>query len=305
MKWEKKGLIFNPTGKFPWATSHALQPTPLVLGDRIRIFVGLRDDDGVSRIGYVDVDIECPSKVLGYSKEPIIDIGKAGAFDEFGVVPSSVVKFEDKLLLYYAGYQRGFKARFLVLGGLAISYDHGESFTRIKETPVFERTPDELLFRVPHTVMLDKGKWRVWYGGGSHFETGSKKSLPVYNIRYTESICYDKFEEQYILCLDTNGDEYRLGRPFVFVKNDEEFHMFYGFSTESEPYKLGYAKSMDRGLSWIRMDHELNLPLSISGWDSEMMAYPSVIKIKENIYMFYNGNNYGYDGFGLAELINW
>lgn len=33
------------------------------------------------------------------------------------------------------------------------------------------------------------------------------------------------------------------------------------------------------------------------------MAYPAFVRYKDKAYMFYNGNNYGYEGFGHAELI--
>ena len=33
-----------------------------------------------------------------------------------------------------------------------------------------------------------------------------------------------------------------------------------------------------------------------------MHCYPHVIKFKKNLYMFYNGNNYGKSGIGLAKL---
>jgi hypothetical protein len=45
------------------------------------------------------------------------------------------------------------------------------------------------------------------------------------------------------------------------------------------------------------------LALSNKGWDSEMMAYPAFIRVNGKGILFYNGNNYGYGGFGYAELI--
>ena len=39
-----------------------------------------------------------------------------------------------------------------------------------------------------------------------------------------------------------------------------------------------------------------------TGWDSEMICYPCVVKTKEKYYMFYNGNSHGKTGFGYAEL---
>jgi hypothetical protein len=34
-----------------------------------------------------------------------------------------------------------------------------------------------------------------------------------------------------------------------------------------------------------------------------MQAYPAVMQIRDKTYLFYNGNDYGRDGFGIAELI--
>ena len=68
-------------------------------------------------------------------------------------------------------------------------------------------------------------------------------------------------------------------------------------------YRLAYAESHD-GLNWTRLDEKLNMNLSETGWDSAMMAYPSVVHYKNRTYMFYNGNGFGRDGFGYAELIS-
>ncbi|MDY7561402.1 hypothetical protein QN366_02450 [Pseudomonas sp. CCC3.2] len=303
MKWKKLGLIFDPK-VFSWADHTALQPTPLLMDDRIRIFLGARDQEGVSRVGFVDLDKQEPTKILGFSKEPILDIGEPGCFDESGVVPSAIVEADGLIYMYFAGYQLGTKVRFSVLGGLAISKDYGLSFERCKKTPVFERNDDETLFRVPHSVIKDGNTWRAWYGGGSQFTQGKHKTLPIYNVRYVESKTPFSFPNAGEILLETEGDEYRIGRPFIFEKSPFESYLFYGFSTENAPYKLGCAKSSDMK-SWNRIDDELGLPLSDSGWDSEMMAYPSVLKVNEKTYLFYNGNEYGKQGFGLAELIEW
>ena len=306
MRWIKKGIIFNPNGKFNWAINSTLQPTPLLMNDRIRIFFGSRDVNGTSRVGFVDVDAKDPKHVLGYSRHCVLDVGPPGAFDESGVVPSAILKSNEKVYLYYAGYQLGTRVRFMVFGGLAISSDDGQTFTRYKTVPVFERRDNELLFRVPHSVIIEDKKCRVWYGAGSEFTQGDKKTLPVYNIRYQVSKSLTNFYTPGRTCLDISSGEHRLGRPYVFV-DDENclYRMFYSIGTQELPYKLGYAESKDKGLTWRRRDEELNLELSDTGWDSEMMAYPSVTKYQDKVYLFYNGNRYGEDGFGYAELISW
>jgi predicted GH43/DUF377 family glycosyl hydrolase len=302
MRWTKLGLVFDPRGRSTWIHSHALQPTPLLVEDeRIRVYVGFRDKQGVSRVGYVEVDGHDPTQVIEFSNEPVLDIGLPGAFDDNGVVPSAVVPTGKDIRLYYAGYQMHQKVRFTVFGGLAIS-GAGKTFERFKRVPVMDRTNGELLFRVPHTVMRDGAVWRVWYGGGSRFASSHAKTLPLYDIRYVESEDGVHFPDAGRTVLATGPDEYRLGRPYV-VKRAKGFSMFFGASKFHTPYVLGYAES-DDGIVWTRHDDALNLPLSPAGFDSEMIAYPSVIRCEDRSYMFYNGNGFGEAGFGVAVLVD-
>lgn len=301
MMWEKKGLIFKTEGFSDWKDNSALQPTPLIFDDKIRFYVGFRDKVGISRIGYIDLDKKDPEKILKVSDNPVLDIGEDGAFDEFGVVPSAIIRHDNKIYMYYAGYQLGKKVRFLVLSGLAISDDNGETFKRYSKVPVFERTENEMLFRVPHTVIYEENKFKFWYGGGSEFSQGTNKTLPVYDVRYLESTNGIDIPKEGVTILQTKENEYRIGRPYV-IKDENNYLMFYGYSSEENPYQLGYAISND-GISWVRNDENIGIELSKEGWDSEMMAYPCVLYINKKTYLFYNGNNYGIDGFGYAELI--
>lgn len=302
--WTKRGLIWAPTGQSAWGRHSALQPTPLLLGDIIRVFVGLRDDEGVSRVGFVDVHADDPREVLRVSETPALDIGSSGSFDDNGVVPCAVVERDDRLFLYYAGYQLPRKVRFNVFGGLATSVDGGLSFTRYQRVPVLDRKDDELFFRVLHSIHRKEGVWRAWYGGGSEFRYLSDgRSLPVYNIRYTESADGVEFRHPGQVCIDIEGDEHRVGRPYV-VRDTTGYRMFYATATTAHNYRLSYAESPD-GIRWTRNDDWLGLDPSPDGWDSEMMSYPSVIRYRDRVYLFYNGNNYGATGFGYAESPAW
>ena len=68
-------------------------------------------------------------------------------------------------------------------------------------------------------------------------------------------------------------------------------------------YRLGYAYSCDLK-DWIRNDVLLAITRPNQGWDSEMMCYPSICFINNKIHLFYNGNNFGKDGFGVFVLEN-
>ena len=258
---KNKKLIFSPKGKIDWAVDTALQPTPLVLDDRIRVYAGFRDQEGISRVGWVDLGLDDPSKVIAYSELPALDIGLPGTFDDNGVVPSAIVKRGDEIYMYYAGYQLVRNVRFIVLGGLAISKDNGITFNRFSNTPVLDRTHNEFLFRVIHTIFYEDGRYKVWYGGGSHFIKTNMKTLPVYDIRYMESDDGKDFPDKGEIVLQNGINEHRLGRPYV-IKYNKKYLMFFGASTPTQPYRLTYAESKD-GKNWKRMDKHFKLEFTI------------------------------------------
>lgn len=295
--WNKRALISVPNGMSNWALKGGLQPTPIILEDRIRIFAGFRDGSGVSRVGYIDTKLNDLTEIIGCSKDPVLDVGKDGAFDDNGVVPSAVVRMPDSsIILHYAGYQLHTKTRFSVFGGAARSNDRGETFQRVKKTPVLERTDEDLLFRVAHTVLFDRSTYRTWYGGGDHFMQGKSKTLPFYNIRYMESIDGLNFPAQGRVVIDIENTQHRLGRPYIF-KDQDSYFMFYGEGSEVEPYRLAFAVSKD-GDNWTKMGR-----LELVGdqeWDRGMSAYPAIIKNKDKYWLIYNGNNYGDEGFIVA-----
>jgi hypothetical protein len=302
MKWDKKGIIFDPIGKFNWSLDTALQPTPLIFEDRIRVYIGSRDQAGISRVGYFDCARSNPEIIIGWSNKPVLDIGADGCFDDNGVVPSAVFRKGEEIWMYYAGYQLCQKVRFLVLGGLAISKDNGETFQRYQNVPILERTNTETLFRVIHTVFQFKNCYKVWYGGGSFFMKEKEKTYPVYDIRVMESNNGLDFPVQGEIAIRNEEDEYRVGRPNVVFLNNK-YYMFFGASKLNSPYRLSYAISED-STSWRREYQDFGLSYEKDDFDSEMSAYPTVVEIDGNIWLMYNGNDYGYQGVGLAKLIN-
>jgi len=233
-----------------------------------------------------------------------LDIGQPGAFDENGVLPTSIVKVEDKLYLYYVGYQLGIKVRYFQFEGLAVSEDGGASFQRHLRVPVTDRSDAEMLNRTSAFVRLQDSQFEMWYVGGSEWTTVNGKALPVYNIRYLTSADGVNWGTQGQVCIDyANDDEHAFGKPFIFEDGSLQ-RMFYSVRTRSKGYRLGYAESLD-GLNWTRKDSEVGIDVSDTGWDSQMVAYSSLVRHKDKIYLFYNGNNLGESGFGYAELVQW
>jgi hypothetical protein len=305
MRWKKQGRIYVPDGSKWWAKKYAFPPTPYFLNEAvIRLYVAFCDENTVGRIGYVDVAADNPREILSVSEEPVLDIGAPGAFDENGILPTCVVPVGDELYLYYVGYQLGMKVRYFQFEGLATSSDGGQSFQRRLKVPVTDRSDAEMLNRTSAFVRRQNDIFEMWYVGGSEWTTVRDKALPTYNIRYLTSNDGIQWGPEGRVCIDyENDDEHAFGKPFILQDGPLQ-RMFYSVRTRSKGYRLGYAESLD-GLNWERKDGEVGIDVSESGWDSEMIAYSSVVRHKDKVYMFYNGNNLGESGFGYAELESW
>jgi predicted GH43/DUF377 family glycosyl hydrolase len=305
MRWTKMGRVYAPDGSMPWTKHYAFPPTPHRLDDEtLRVYVSFCDANTVGRVGYVDVSAADPGRVLRVSPRPVLDIGRPGAFDENGVLPTCVLEYDGKLLMYYVGYQLGYKVRYFQFEGLAVSTDGGETFRRVRRTPVIDRSDAEMLNRTSAFVMRDEGVFKMWYVGGSEWVKARDKDLPVYNLRYLTSPDGVTWGPEGRVCLDFAGsDEHGFGRPWV-VKEGGRYRMFYSVRSHSRGYRLGYAESAD-GLSWARMDDRVGLDVSAEGWDSEMVEYASVARVGGRVWLFYCGNNCGQTGFGYAALNEW
>jgi hypothetical protein len=303
MRWQKLGLVWAPDGSKPWARSHAMIPTPFLLPDgRLRIFVTCCDDEGIGRCGYVDVDSKNPTKVLGASAAPVLDIGRPGTFDENGVLACSVVRAHNALLyMYYVGFELGTRIRYRLLTGLAISRDGGDSFHRYRSTPILERSDAELFFRCGPFVRREADRYRLWYVAGSSWTEVAGKTAPVYMLKYLESLDGLSWPGEGKLILDiTDPDEHGFGRPWVVTDASSRYEMFYSVRRRSfGAYRLGYADSSD-AIHWKRHDDEMGLDVSASGFDDKAIMYSAVVTLSGSTYCFYNGNDFGRDGFAVA-----
>lgn len=302
MKWRKLGRVYTANDEYGWAHSHAYIPTPFVLDDdRIRVYVAFQNKQQVGRIGFVDVDAENPLKILRISVKPALDIGEPGTFDDNGVTPMCLVNIRRNNLMYYTGWQLGVKVRYYLFTGLAIIDANGETFKRYSNVPVLDRSNEELFVRTGAYVMQDDDIYKMWYIAGSKWIDIRGKKVPTYNMRYLE--CKDglSWDKKGVVCMELSGnDEFGFGRPYI-IKENNKYKMWYSIRTVSKGYRLGYAESIN-GKEWIRKDNEVGIDVSESGWDSEMICFSSIVDVKGKRYMFYNGNNYGETGFGVAVL---
>jgi predicted GH43/DUF377 family glycosyl hydrolase len=296
IKWKKIGLFIKPKKNLYWSLSHAMIPTPQDLGEGIfRIYFSGRNATNQSHIGWADVDLNDPFKVIRYSETPVLSPGDLGCFDDNGVTPSCIVDLgNNQLGMYYIGWNPGSTVRMHLFGGLAIR-NNGEDFLRWSRAPIIERSiTDPFLNTAPWVVKVDY-EYRMYYVSGTEWK---HKDLPRYNIKLAKSKDGKTWIRDGHVCIDfKDNNENALARPYVIYENNI-WKMW--FSYKGESYKVGYAESLD-GINWTRNDNFSSISVGLKGdFDSEMIAYAAVVKFKKRHFMFYNGDNYGYEGIGMA-----
>jgi predicted GH43/DUF377 family glycosyl hydrolase len=310
MKWHKKGVIFRTDHHSDWMVHHACVPIADKVSDEVlRIYFSPRDAQGRSRTTFIEVESNNPSNVLYVHDHPVLDLGKLGAFDDSGVMPSSIVNHNGRKFLYYIGWNRSVTVPYRNSVGLAVSDDGGLSFERVCEGPVVDRTQTEPYFCASPFALYDEEslRWKLWYASSTGWVVVHGHPEPRYQIKYAESTDGVHWVRNNTICLDYTFEGEANARPCV-IKEDGRYRMWYCFrgsdnyrTSREQAYRLGYAESRD-GISWERRDAEVGIKRSDDGWDSIMMEYPYVYEHQGRKHMLYNGNGFGETGIGWAIL---
>lgn len=313
LRWQRLGLVFNARKGKSWFASHAQNPTPLLLDERLRVYCNVRppaDASGnfTARITYVDLDQNNPTDIIGQAEKPVLPLGGRGEFDEFGTMVQAVIQRPDlnQLWLYYVGWTRKTSVPFDWAIGLAISTDGGNSFSRYGHGPVIGPTPHEpFLLACPHVRQIDD-IWHIWYGAGLHWQ--ATEIEPIYRIFHATSADGLNWQRSGVPCLPTHVSDECQTTPTLLRRNEQWLMLFsYRHGTEfrcaERGYRIGCAVSDDL-VSWERRDDLIDFAPSSSGWDSEMVCYPQILETPGDTYMFYCGNGFGREGFGVARLMD-
>lgn len=297
MQWIKRGLVFAPDRQAAWIGTHAALPVVWPLADRQRVYFSSRDDRNRAHIGFVTLSLRHPQGDPQAGPSAALSPGAIGSFDDAGVTSSCLVEHAGRRYLFYTGWALGVSVPFYLNAGLAVSEDGGDTFRRVSDAPLLDRSSVDPFLTASPWVLVDGGTWRMWYVSGTGWCPGPKGPTHRYHIRYAESSDGLTWKRDGVVAIDyASPSEYAFGRPCV-VYDAGRYRMWYSYRGAS--YRIGYAESSD-GLSWTRMDNDCVVGVSESGWDSEMVTYPHVFKLDDRWHMLYNGNGFGQSGIGLA-----
>ncbi|MBL4708368.1 MAG: hypothetical protein JKY48_08035, partial [Flavobacteriales bacterium] len=311
MKWEKIGKIFNPNEHnltnncFEYAQS----PQVLELDDVIRVYFSTRelDESGkfLSHVSFVDYTKDF-KQIVRVSDKTVIPLGDLGCFDEHGIFPFSVTKYKDKISAYTTGWNRKKSVSVDASIGLAYSTDGGETFEKHGKGPVMTASLYEPFLVGDAFVKNFNELYYMFYIYGVRW-INDDQGVPqrVYKIAQSTSEDGINWKRNAKTIISDSIDENECQALPTVVKHNGLYHMYFcyrnafGFREDKDKaYRIGYAYS-ENLTDWTRDDENAGIATSIDDWDSDMMCYPYVFESNNNVYLLYNGNNFGRDGFGL------
>lgn len=299
-QWKKLGQIFCPSHNFDWMVSHAANPFPVFISKSlVRIYFTSRDRSNRSHISFLDVDASNDFKIINLGDKPVIVPGSPGYFDDSGAAMGFYLEHNNYKYIYYLGWNLKVTVPWQNSIGLAIAKSGSNTFVKYTNAPILDRS-DEDPFSISYpSILVDEKVFKMWYG--SNLTWGNDQSQMNHVIKYAESNDGIRWKRLNQICIGLmHPNEYAISKPFV-TKNSGVYRMWYSYRGNGPitAYRIGFAESND-GINWIRKDGLAGIDVSSTGWDSEMVCYPSVFSYRDKYYMLYNGNEYGKTGFGLA-----
>lgn len=306
LEYDDLGLIFDPS-KCHDELRYSQVPTPILLSENfIRVYLAGRNNENETFIYSVDVCSHDPTQIININPDPILAPGKLGCFDENGSMPSCVLVKNGKLNLFYSGWSIRKTVPYNNSTGCAVS-ENFEEFERLSAGPVLGQSIVDPLSATSPWVIRHNYSYVMFYCAGLDWIKINGKLEHTYNIKTARSVDGVNWTPTGNVAVEQRSKEEAITRPTVIAGNDG-FHMWFCFRQSEDfrgghgSYKIGYAYSQDL-INWDRAVEPIAPKnMKFGSWAENMQAYPAAIQVKENKYLFYNGNGFGTAGFGAIKI---
>lgn len=306
----KKILDIKKINNKKWMISHAQCPYLVKFPNFFRIYFSTREKKSkkgnfISYSAYADFDKKNFS-ILKVSKKPIISLGSLGEFNEFGNMLGSVIKVKKKYLMYFCGWTRKETIPFDWAIGVAKS-NNGSNFSKIFKSPIITSKKDNLFLNACPMVYKFKRRYLMYFLSGVRWTIYKKKLEPIYKIKFASSsdgLNWDIVNRN-IIKSKTNNECQTSPSIFYYKK---KYHMIFSYrkgfdyrKDSKNSYKLGYSVSTNL-VNWKRKDHLLKFSGKLENEIKKMQCYPNVFSIKNKYKILFCGNDFGKEGFFVADL---
>jgi len=299
MPWVKLGQIFSEKDLPQKNLSHSSNPTPVFITENIiRIFYSARDLMNRSSIYAFDFDILCMKIVKSY-EQCFLKFGNSKTYYRSGISLGGFYEFKKEKFILFMGWEndqknhwRGNLGRIRLCSNCKLLVADHNPLLKIDNI-------DPISFSYP-CILPYKNKLYMWYGSTKTWDGPNNEMIHI--INYAVSNDGTNWEKKGQALPFKPGSYQAFSRPSVIKDKQNNLLMMFSYRPGNEvKYNIGGAKS-ENGEDWNLELSNLSLKVSKDGWDSEMVEYPHLFEWRNDIYMLYNGNDFGKSGIGISIL---
>jgi len=223
----------------------------------------------------------------------VLTKGPSGSWEEDAIIPGSVIFNGTAYMMWYQGNSKG-QGRV----GLAMSTD-GIRWTKYAGNPVLSPGGNG-----------GWDDWNIWSPvvtfNGTHYVMlyAAQSVIHEYphgvGMAYSEDgIHWTKYSKNPVIPGANEVDRWSHC-PSALIFDGREYKLWYsGEDGPSGTFRIWYANSSD-AISWTRYPDKPVLTPSDTGWDSQDVRDPAVLKIGDSFWMWYWGYDGSTSGIGFA-----
>lgn len=277
--------------------SHLANPTPFYLGGNIvRIFFSSRNLKNKAGITFIDLDID-RFELLNNKLNILFKAeGYTNTYFRDGISLGNIFSHKMRYFLSFMGWDISSKSPWEGRVGIAEIDPFSPSLLYISDTPIietFEHVDSSLSYPMVRAI---NDELHIWYGNTLKKDAGNGDMLHTIHLSILKS---DNSLEHKGQVIDYEiGKSQAFSRPTILEHNGT-LNMLYSVRGISTNYRIKRVVSND-GFTWEKADFQL-IGTNHLG-EQEMQCYPYLITIADKVFLFYNGNEYGRSGMGIAIL---
>jgi hypothetical protein len=300
-KWENTGIWITPK---VLNKNYSYLALPLFYESKgiQYLIITSRDEQGRS----IPMQTKCENinhlNQIEFKDNPILELGGFGYFDEDGIMPCQVFKDGNRIFLLYIGWNRAVSVPFRNSIGLAELIE--DKWKKVYEGPILDRNQIDTCFVAsPFLTKTQEGVYRLYYLSCKKWINKNNNQIHSYNLTFAESNSISFFIPSGKTIIPFKNEfEYAISKPFI-IESAKGYQMWYSYrASKNNPYyNIGYAESTN-GEDWKRCDEMIEIERYGYDKDNNDICYPHVFCENDQLFMLYNGNNYGKTGFGVLKL---
>jgi hypothetical protein len=311
--WQDRGLILdvNKVRLNGNKMDFTQGPQVISIKNKLRVFFSTRSYDAhalpISVVAYCDFSLDFQRQL---SAPTLIEMSgpATGGFDEHGIFPFHAYALNDSVIMALTcGWKRMKTVDIDMSIGQAISLD-GHHFARKGLGPIFSSTPSEPFLIGDPFVFKFGDQFLMYYIFGTKWDFNKGNCERVYKIGVATSadgINFNRIFPGRQIIQDILPNEAQA-MPTV-IEYHGILYMFYCYrnvhsfrSGGENAYRINFATSKD-GLEWNFANRTIEFEFPI--WASEMQCYPNAFRQGNQLFLLYNGNQFGKYGIGLMSTI--